>query len=599
MEDTGSSMSLGKKVIYLLASIVMIAIIIMYILYYIPAETVIQVITNFSWEWIVLLILSLTVCMMIRGYRIKHILKKSNKNASYKNCFLSVFGNYCINTVSPARLGDVYNAYALNRSDDINPGHSIASILISRILDISFLLIFALSTFFYHIIFGGYISPLTQGTFDFIQPTIIFIAVFFGLFFFVIIFKNQFIKIISKIIKIMPVIKKMELAEKVEDISKDCVDYIDSVIKDTKEFLKILLLSFVIILLDTLTIFYLTRAINFPPSSPRVLANPFYHTMPIHLTILASSVALLSLSFIILPGGIGQYEFAGAYVLENVAGMAFLPWAATGLLLMFVEHLIIRAVFFISGGILALYYLGKKFPKAPKETKKKIFEKPKKVSIIIPCYNEEDNIIECINRVPNFKFDYEIIVVDDGSTDKTAEVARTAKRKNVKVLRYKNNRGKGHACRIGIKYATGDVIVICDADMATQPEELGSVLAPLFNGSADFVNGSRLVYPMEEGAMKKSHIFGNHIFAWFFSLYLGVRLTDTLCGFKAFRKDQIEGKLTEDSWPDFDMLFQAKKSNLRVVEVPIHYKARKAGKSKMKTFKHGYDMLRMLFNAIG
>ncbi|MFX1452140.1 MAG: glycosyltransferase, partial [Promethearchaeota archaeon] len=442
---------------------------------------------------------------------------------------------------------------------------------------------------------------LSPGAFSFIQPMLIFIAIIFGVFIIAIIFKNQFLGLMNKVIKIFPAIKNMEMADKFQDISKDCIDYIDLVIRDTKGFLKILFLSFFIILLDTSTIFFLTRAINFPPSSPRILANVFYHNMQFHLTILAESVSLLSLSFIILPGGIGQYEFAGAFVLENIAGMAALPWAATGLLLMFIEHLIIRAVFFISLGLISLYYLGKKFPKQPPERlseKEKKLEKPKKVSIIIPCYNEEDNIIECVNRVPNFKFDYEIIVVDDGSADRTAEVARTINRKNLKVLRYKKNRGKGHACRIGIHYATGDVIVICDADMATQPEELSLILKPIFDGSADFVNGSRMIFPKEEGAMKTSHVLGNHVFAMFFSLYLGVKITDTLCGFKAFRKKEMVGKLREDSWPDFDMLFQAKKNHMRIIEVPIHYKARKAGKSKMKTFKHGYDMIRMLFRSL-
>lgn len=602
MENTKSKLSMRSKILYFIASVIMVLIIIAYILYYIPAETVFQVITNFSWGWIILLFIDLTFCMILRGIRMKTTLISSKKDVSFKNCLFSIFGNYCINTVSPARLGDVYNAYALYKSDNIRPGHSIAAVLISRILDIAFLLIFALFTFFYHIFFGGVISPFSQGIFPYIESGIILVACLIGMILIITVFKEKFVFLITKIIKIFPSIKKMEVADKVQDITKECVDYIDILFKDTKKLLKILLQSFFIILLDTLTIFFLTRAINFTPSSPRVLANNFYHDMQIHLTILATSTALLSLSFIILPGGIGQYEFAGAFVLENIAGMALLPWAATGLLLMFIEHLLVRAPYFLGLGLISLYYLGKKFPRVSTKdvtTEREEFKKPKKVTIIIPCYNEEDNITECVNRVPNLEYDYEIIVVDDGSKDKTAQVAKKINRKELTVLRYKKNRGKGHACRIGTKYATGDVIIICDADMATQPEEIPLVLKPIIKGTADFVNGSRLIYPREKGAMKKLHVLGNYVFALIFSIILGLKVTDTLCGFKAFRKEKMKGFLKEDSWPDFEMLLQVKKKKMRIVEVPIHYKSRKAGRSKMKTFKHGYNMIRMLLRSLG
>jgi len=217
-----------------------------------------------------------------------------------------------------------------------------------------------------------------------------------------------------------------------------------------------------------------------------------------------------------------------------------------------------------------------------------------KVSVIIPCYNEEENVKECINRI-NLPYTHEIILVDDGSEDKTRKEAKEIKKSNLKVIGYKKNQGKGNAVRVGVEHTDSDIIAILDADMATPPEELIDILEPLITGKADFVNGSRLVYPMEEGAMRRLHVFGNKIFALVISLALRVWFTDTLCGLKAFNLKKFKNfELKEKSWPDFELLFKAKKHGLRIVEVPIHYKRRIHGKSKMRTFNHGYNMTSML-----
>lgn len=221
-----------------------------------------------------------------------------------------------------------------------------------------------------------------------------------------------------------------------------------------------------------------------------------------------------------------------------------------------------------------------------------------RLSIIIPCYNEEGNIVECVSRIPKLKYPYEIIVVDDGSEDNTVKTAKSIKRKELRVITYKPNRGKGYACRTGIKHARGDIVIICDADMATPPEEIPAVVKPILGGKADFVNTSRLIYPMEKGAMKPIHIPGNRIFALMVSLIIGKKLTDTLSGFKAFRKDMLLSKLKENSWPDFEMIIKAKRNGLRIAEVPIHYKARRAGVSKMKTVRHAYKMFMMLMRSL-
>ena len=231
--------------------------------------------------------------------------------------------------------------------------------------------------------------------------------------------------------------------------------------------------------------------------------------------------------------------------------------------------------------------------------KKSNFKKCKiNLSILVPCYNEEDNIEECLRRVPKMPWNTEIIVIDDGSNDNTAKVALKTKVKNVKVISYKPNHGKGYAIRTGINAARGTFAIILDADMATQPEEIPIVVKPLFDGTADFVNATRFVYPMEKGSMKTLHKPGNKVFALLVSLIIKQYLTDSLCGFKAFRVKPFRGKLKEKGWPDFELLIKAKRMNMRILEVPIHYRWRVAGVSKMKTFKHGYSMLKMLAKSL-
>lgn len=221
-----------------------------------------------------------------------------------------------------------------------------------------------------------------------------------------------------------------------------------------------------------------------------------------------------------------------------------------------------------------------------------------KISVIIPCFNEEDNIQECIRRI-NLECPYEIVVVDDGSKDKTIERAKRFKKKNLKVIGYKNNWGKGYAVNFGIKNSSGKIIVIQDADMSTPPEELPKIIQPILRGDADFVNGTRFIYRMEEEAMKRINVLGNKMFAKLVSFVLGIRLTDTLCGFKAFNINKFSDmNFKENSWPDFELLFKAKMDGLKIIEIPIHYKKRVKGRSKMKSIKHGFSLSKILLKNI-
>lgn len=215
-------------------------------------------------------------------------------------------------------------------------------------------------------------------------------------------------------------------------------------------------------------------------------------------------------------------------------------------------------------------------------------------SIIIPCYNEEGSIAECLKRLPDLQRDCEIIVVNDGSTDRTAEVVRSMMpgRPALRLVDYDQNRGKGYAVRAGLEASTKEVLMILDADMAVRPEDLPLFMEPFECSDAEFVNSTRMIYPFTRAAMGPLHVFGNRMFARLLSLLLNHPLTDTLCGTKClYRRNYQHFCLTDPDWPDFDLLFEASRQGLKIVELPIRYQPRRAGVSKMRTFRHGWLML--------
>ena len=221
---------------------------------------------------------------------------------------------------------------------------------------------------------------------------------------------------------------------------------------------------------------------------------------------------------------------------------------------------------------------------------------PLSCSVIIPCHNEEDNIEACVRRVPAMGTWTEVLVVDDGSTDGTRrrvqELGRADPR--VRLLVADRNQGKASAVRAGFQAARGDVVMILDADMAVPPEELPKFLAPLQQGMADFVNGTRLVYPMAGQAMKFANFLGNKLFCFLASWILRQRVSDTLCGTKAvLRADCLRmPESSQERWGDFDFLFGAARLRLRILEVAAHYQARQAGSSKMRVLRDGRLFLR-------
>ena len=219
-------------------------------------------------------------------------------------------------------------------------------------------------------------------------------------------------------------------------------------------------------------------------------------------------------------------------------------------------------------------------------------------SVIIPCYNEEGNIENGIRRMPSMGKYTEIIVVNDGSTDNTASIVNNLKNEfpNLKLIDYKDNKGKGHAVDAGFSAATQEIIMILDADLSVAPEELPRFFDPLNKGQCQFVNGSRLVYPMENKAMRSLNLIGNKVFGIIMSFITNQKLTDTLCGTKAlYKKDYERINMGVDKWGDFDLLFGAAKLGNKIIEVPVHYKDRLAGESKMKTLQHGFHLLKACY----
>jgi hypothetical protein len=230
------------------------------------------------------------------------------------------------------------------------------------------------------------------------------------------------------------------------------------------------------------------------------------------------------------------------------------------------------------------------------------------VSVVVPCRNEAGNIQQAVERIPEMGHHTEILFCDDQSTDGTAdEVRRVAKNHPEKDIRLIRGPGicKAENVFTGFRAARGDVLMILDADLTVMPEELPMFLRALATSHGDFVNGSRLVYPMPHLAMKFANFIGNKFFGVVFSFLLDQRIKDTLCGTKVlWRKDwlQMEKNLgswgIKDLWGDYELLFGASKLHLSIVEVPVHYQERVYGATKMKrVFSNGARMLRMCWHA--
>lgn len=226
------------------------------------------------------------------------------------------------------------------------------------------------------------------------------------------------------------------------------------------------------------------------------------------------------------------------------------------------------------------------------------------VSVVIAARNESGHIEELISRIPKMGSRTEIIFVEGHSTDDTYDAIEKAiaahPERNCRLIRQPGV-GKGDAVRAGFDLATGDILMILDADITVPPEDLPRFYDLMKDGSAEFVNGVRLVYPMEGNAMRFANLIGNKFFSWAFSWLLGQPIRDTLCGTKVLWRrdyDRIAQNRVYfgdfDPFGDFDLLFGAAKLNLKILEIPIRYRARKYGETNISRWKHGWLLLRMV-----
>jgi SAM-dependent methyltransferase len=244
------------------------------------------------------------------------------------------------------------------------------------------------------------------------------------------------------------------------------------------------------------------------------------------------------------------------------------------------------------------------FAKPLPETHPESYAQKFSTTVVIPARNESGNIENAILRMPVFGKHVEIIFIEGNSTDDTWLKIREIQQKykdthDIKIGQQKG-KGKADAVREGYKMATGDILMILDADLTVPPEDLPKFYNAIASGMGDFINGTRLVYPMDKEAMRFLNYLGNHFFSWAFTWLLEQRFKDTLCGTKVmFRHDYLKlirnrkyfGEF--DPFGDFDLLFGAHKLNLKIVEVPIRYRERTYGSTNISRFKHGVILLRM------
>lgn len=242
------------------------------------------------------------------------------------------------------------------------------------------------------------------------------------------------------------------------------------------------------------------------------------------------------------------------------------------------------------------------------EAQNKTFQTEPLVSVIVPARNEAGNIPAIFARTPEMGRGTELVFVEGGSKDDTyaaIERAIAAHPERRTQLWRQTGTGKGDAVRLGFTQAKGEMLMILDADLTVPPEDLPRFYEALRSGKGEFINGVRLVYPMEKEAMRFFNLLGNKFFSLAFSWLLGQPIKDSLCGTKVLWKNDYERIAANrsyfgdfDPFGDFDLLFGAAKLGLKIVDLPIRYRERTYGSTNIQRWKHGLLLLRMvLFSA--
>ena len=228
------------------------------------------------------------------------------------------------------------------------------------------------------------------------------------------------------------------------------------------------------------------------------------------------------------------------------------------------------------------------------------------------------NIRDAVERIPDFQCETEILFVDGNSNDGTVEeiervIEEYRTTKNIRLMHQVPpgsadgahhgkmlKLGKGDAVRKGFDAANGEILMILDADLTVKPEELPLFYQAMIEDKGQFINGTRLIYPMEKHAMRFLNKIANRFFGVLFSWLIGQRIKDTLCGTKVlYKRDYLRIAQNRsyfgdfDPFGDFDLLFGAAKLNMKITEVPVHYAERTYGEIKIERFKHGILLFKM------
>tara|TARA_Y100000389_G_C17456988_1_gene518794 strand:+ start:293 stop:1597 length:1305 start_codon:yes stop_codon:yes gene_type:complete len=221
-------------------------------------------------------------------------------------------------------------------------------------------------------------------------------------------------------------------------------------------------------------------------------------------------------------------------------------------------------------------------------------------TVIVPAKNEAGNIETLFLELSKIKLD-QVIFSLGSSSDNTEQLVRDYMKQfpNINtVCHIQSNKGKANAIWESLEIVTEEVVAILDADISVEPNELKNFFQIIDNNYADFVNGTRLIYPMEKESMRKLNLIGNRVFQKVVSFITNEKLSDSLCGTKVFKKDFIPKLLwwqktfsLFDPFCDFDLLFAASYTGEKIVEYPIHYKSRTYGKTQISRFRDGFKLI--------
>jgi glycosyltransferase involved in cell wall biosynthesis len=221
-----------------------------------------------------------------------------------------------------------------------------------------------------------------------------------------------------------------------------------------------------------------------------------------------------------------------------------------------------------------------------------------KISVIIPCFNEHGTIAKIIDKILEIKiFNFEIIVIDDFSSDRSREILKKLSEKKIQnLILNEKNYGKGYSIRQGIKKATGDLILIQDADLEYDPKDYEKLFNPILNNKADVVFGSRFIGSEEKNVLYFWHSVGNYFLTLLSNIFTNLNLSDMECCYKVFKSDIIKNIDLKENRFGFEPEVTAKiaKKNLRIFEVGVKYYGRKYSEGKKITWKDGFSAIRCI-----